>query len=154
MPATFRPFWLLPLLALAPGVVAAQTDAPAETPAIPPARLTLELNGTADTDGQSCRLTLVAANHLPVGLSRAAWQVAIFDANGLVRALPVLDFGALIAGKTRVAVFDVPGGGCATIGRIVVNDVVDCRAADAGDQREACLAGLATQSRTPIEFGL
>lgn len=114
----------------------------------------LELNAAASTEAGGCRLTMVTTNRLPQGLARAAWQVAVFDAQGVVQGLPVLDFGALSSGKTKVAVFDLPGRGCDRIGRIVVNDVAECRAEDGTDLRGACLAGLATQTRTSIDFGL
>lgn len=115
--------------------------------------LTLELNGAETTEG-SCQLTIVATNHLPTGLSRAAWQVAIFDPAGTVRGLPVLDFGALPPGKTKVARFALPGGGCDAVGRIVLNDVAHCAGADGSDQRAACLTGLDARNRSEIEFGL
>ena len=108
----------------------------------------------ADTATDACRLTVVTTNRLPLGLRRAAWQVAIFDRDGVVRSLPVLDFGPLIAGKTKVAQFEIPGLGCAQIGRIVVNDVASCEAGDGADLRDACLSGLATQARGDIDFGL
>jgi len=116
--------------------------------------IVLDLNGAVETDAGNCRLTMVTTNRLDRGLSRAAWQVAIFDAQGVVQALPILDFGALAQGKTKVALFELPGTRCDAIGRIIVNDVAECRAEDDGDLRDACLTGLATQTRTPIDFGL
>lgn len=124
-------------------------DVPAAAPG-----LVLELNEIAQADPDNCRLTVVAVNHLPQALSRAAWQVAIFDDQGAVTALPVLDFGALLAGKTKVALFDIPGTDCSRIGRVVVNDVAECRGEDGSDRRDACLGGLATRNRSGIEFGL
>ena len=114
----------------------------------------MELNGLADAQNDSCALTMVTTNRLPQGLQRAAWQVAIFDANGTVRALPVLDFGALVAGKTRVISFVIPGGTFTSLGRVVVNDVVECTADDGSDLRDRCLGNLATQNRSNIEFGI
>ena len=114
----------------------------------------LELNGLTDAAGDSCTLTFLTTNRLPQGLQRAAWQVAIFDAGGVVKALTVLDFGALVAGKTRVKTFVIPGTTCTSLGRIVVNDVVDCTAEDGSDLRGPCLGNLATQNRSSIEFGI
>lgn len=117
-------------------------------------RIQLELNGASTTAQGACQLTLVVTNQLPTGLSRAAWQVAIFDTQGAVQSLPVLDFGALLPGKTRVAQFALPDTACDQLGRIVVNDVAECTASDGSDQRAACLGGLATRNRSQIEFGL
>ena len=114
----------------------------------------MELNGLTDAQNDSCALTVVTTNRLPQGLQRAAWQVAIFDADGRVKALPVLDFGALLAGKTRVISFVIPGGACTSLGRVVVNDVVECTADDGSDLRDQCLSNLATQNRSSIEFGI
>lgn len=143
-------------IAAAP-VVMAQAPAaapPPESPAADGGLLTLDLNAAQSTETGGCRLTLVATSALPQELARAAWQVAIFGSDGVVRALPVLDFGTVLSGKTKVAVFDIPAPPCDGIGRIVVNEVAECRAEDGADLRRACLSGLATQSRSGLEFGL
>lgn len=114
----------------------------------------LELNGAAAIETGGCRLTVVTTNQLDKGIKRAAWQVAIFDKGGVVQSLPILDFGALIAGKTKVAIFELQDRPCDQIGRIIVNDVAECRADDDSDMRDQCLTGLMTQSRTDIDFGL
>ncbi|NHF73858.1 hypothetical protein [Paracoccus xiamenensis] len=129
-------------------------SAAAQDSAAPSGDVLLELNGLTDSEGDSCTLTFLTTNRLQQGLQRAAWQVAIFDADGAVKLLPVLDFGALIAGKTRVIPFVIPGGQCASIGRIVVNDVIECTAEGGGDLRTLCLANLTTQNRSSIEFGI
>lgn len=136
------------LLALLIGLAAPPLRAQA------PEAITLELNGAAATPDGACQLTLVVTNGLPQTLRRAAWQVAIFDRAGAVQSLPVLDFGALLPGKTRVAQFALPGRPCDQLGRIVVNDVAECTAQDGSDQRAACLGGLATRNRSEIGFGL
>ncbi|MBA4492637.1 hypothetical protein [Paracoccus sp. S1E-3] len=135
---------------LAMGLVLAQSAAAQDSGG----GVMMELNGLTDTQNDSCALTMVTTNRLPQGLQRAAWQVAIFDTDGRVRTLPVLDFGALLAGKTRVISFVIPGGGCASLGRVVVNDVVECTADDGSDLRDLCLSNLATQNRSSIEFGI
>ncbi|SIS57262.1 hypothetical protein [Paracoccus saliphilus] len=114
----------------------------------------LELNGATSTEAGGCQLTVVTTNRLDQDLDRAAWQVAIFDAAGVVQSLPILDFGAMVSGKTKVAMFELPDRGCTDIGQIIVNDVAACTTGDGKDLRNACLTGLATQSRTDIDFGL
>lgn len=144
---------------LTPAVGLAQTAAPetpaADTSATAPAdKIMLELNAAADTETGACRLTVVTTNRLPQGLKQAAWQIAIFDTQGVVQSLPVLDFGAMIAGKTKVAMFEIPDRRCDQIGRIVINDVAQCQGDDGADLRDACLSGLATQTRGDIDFGI
>ena len=139
------------LVALSLGLA---SPALAQDAAAPDNKIMLELNGATDTEAGGCQLTIVATNQLETGIRRAAWQVAIFDKSGAVQSLPILDFGGMIAGKTRVGIFPLPGRSCGDIGRIVVNDVAECSAEDGADLRDTCLGGLATQSRTDIDFGL
>lgn len=114
----------------------------------------IELNSAGATEDGGCRLTMVTTNRTETGLSRAAWQVAIFDGAGIVQALSVLDFGDLSAGKTKIGLFELPGRACTDISRIVVNDVAECRGTDDSDQHDACLGGLATLTKTDIDFGV
>ena len=141
-------------LGLAPPALASPALAGDAAPAAPDGKIVLELNGAADTEDGGCKLTLVATNRLDKPIRRAAWQVAIFDRAGAVQSLPILDFGGMIAGKTRVGIFPLPGRSCGDIGRIVVNDVAECSAEDGADLRDTCLGKLATQNRTDIDFGL
>lgn len=151
-PRSRGPVWRV--AALLAALAGATLAGPALADTDPARPMVLELNGAAASADGGCQLTLVASNALDLGLARAAWQVAIFDREGAVQGLPILDFGALLAGKTKVAQFALPGIGCARIGRIVVNDVAECRAEDGSDQRAACLSGLEARNRSEIEFGL
>lgn len=113
----------------------------------------LELNSAADTASGDCRLTYVATNRTDTGLDQAAFEVAVFDGNGIVSRILVLAFGALPQGKTRVVQFDIAGQTCADTSRIVVNDVADC-VASGGDTADVCRTALTTATRAPIQFGL
>lgn len=155
-----------PLVALfglaAPLVVAAQEapapdGAPADAPSAPAeGQITLELNNVADADGGACRMTFVAANHSGEGFQRTGWQVGVFDAQGIVRSILVLEFGELPDGKTKIVLFDLPGRGCADISRVVVNDVAQClpEGGAADTQSPTCLDALTTRSRANISFGV
>lgn len=118
------------------------------------AAFALELNSATDTSAGSCRLTYVASNQSDTALDRTAYEVAIFDAEGVVTRLLVLEFGALIEGKTKILQFDLAGTECASISRIVINDVAGCVEAEGGADSDLCLNGLTASSRTDIEFGL
>lgn len=117
----------------------------------PPA-FTLELNGAAETDTGSCRLTYVASNQTGTELQRTAYEVAVFDADGAVTRLLVLEFGNLIDGKTKVLQFDLSGTPCPAISRIIVNDAAAC-AVD-GAESGVCMQALTASSRTAIQFGI
>ena len=117
-------------------------------------QFTLELNAAAETDTGSCRLTYVASNQTDTALDRTAYEVAVFDAQGVVTRLLVLEFGALVEGKTKILQFDLASTACSAISRIVVNDVAACTVAGSGDTSGVCMAGLAASSRTAIQFGI
>lgn len=117
------------------------------------AQLSLELNNASVTEGNGCRLIYVAVNQSDVGLSQTAYQVGVFNAGGVVSAILTLDFGALPAGKTRLYQFDLGGQPCTDISRILVDASVQCTLDD-GSSSEFCMSGLATASRTDIQFGL
>ena len=114
----------------------------------------LELNSAADTASSDCRLTYVATNRTGTGLDNAAYEVAVFDGNGIVSRILVLAFGALPEGKTRVVQFDIAGQTCADTSRIVVNDVASCTPSDPANTADVCMSQLATSSRAAIQFGL
>ncbi|MDO5612948.1 MAG: hypothetical protein Q4G14_06865 [Paracoccus sp. (in: a-proteobacteria)] len=118
-------------------------------------RIVVELNNAADTETGACRLTFVAANHSDTGFEAASWQVGVFDAQGIVRSILVLEFGALAQRRTRIVLFDLPGRPCADISRVVVNDVAACRVQGGGAaMSDVCLDALTPRSRTDIAFDL
>lgn len=119
-------------------------------------RIVLELNNVTDTEDGACRLTFVALNNSETALAGTGWQVGIFDAQGIVRSILSLEFGALPASKTKIVLFDLPGRGCGDISRVVVNDVTLCQPEGeaAGTLAPACLEALTTRSRTDIDFGV
>ena len=114
-------------------------------------RITIELNDAADVSG-ACRLVFVAVNGTGVVLEKTSFDVVTFDSTAKVGQSLTFQFGRLPVGKTRVVQFDLPGQACATISRLLVNDVSEC-AVD-GKASELCLDALSTSTRTAIEFGL
>lgn len=111
----------------------------------------LELNTATDiSDG--CQLTYVATNNTGIALTETSYQVALFDQDSLVSGTLVLEFGALPVGKTKVVQFNLAGKECASISRILINDVSACKSAD-GDH-DFCLNGLITNSRSDIQLGV
>jgi hypothetical protein len=112
----------------------------------------LELNTSADIP-EGCRLTFVATNNTDIALTQAAYEVAAFNAEGVVAALLVLEFGALPLGKTRVVQFDIPAMTCEGLSRILVNAQDTCES-EAG-KHEVCIKALSATSRIQsIPFGL
>jgi hypothetical protein len=121
-------------------------DQPAKKPA-----LVLELNAAQLSD-KGCRLTFVVTNNLGGELSKAAFEMAMFNEAGVVDRLTVLDFKDLPAGKTKVARFDLGGADCGKISRLLINAATECTGA--GVEPAACLRDLQTATRTQIAFGV
>jgi hypothetical protein len=112
----------------------------------------LELNSSADVP-QGCRLTFVATNNTGIALTKTGYEVAAFDASGVVASLLVLEFGELPLNKTRVVQFDLPDFKCADLSRLLVNGQDSCDSADG--THDVCIKQLSASSRiSSIPFGL
>lgn len=145
--STLTAILALPLAAVA---AMAQTAQPKPTADTPEASLILDLNALQPSNG-GCRLTFVVTNNLPTPVERAAFEMALFDKEGVVDRLTVLDFKDMPAGKTKVSRFDLSGMDCADISRVLVNDATQCTGA--GTDPKACLSALRTESKSGVKFG-
>lgn len=117
----------------------------------PSPALVLELNAARPSD-KGCRFTFVVTNNLGAKLSKAAFEIALFNETGVVDRLTVLDFKELPSGKTKVTRFDLPGTDCAKVSRVLINNAADC--VGQGVEPTACLRSLQTQSKSGIAFGI
>ena len=136
---------LTSMLAMSLGLV------PAWAQSAPAPQLSLELNAAQPSD-KGCRLTFVVNNALGADLSKAAFEIALFNEAGVVDRLSVLDFKDLPAGKTKVTRFDLAGTNCAKLSRVLINSATEC--AGAGVEPGACMRGLKTETKTGIAFGV
>ena len=140
----------LRLLTSALAMSLAMASAWAQEPAPVPA-LTLELNGAQPSE-KGCRLTFVVNNNLGADLSKAAFEIALFNEAGVVDRLTVLDFKDLPVGKTKVTRFDLAGTDCAKVSRVLINSTTEC--VGTGVEPNACMRKLKTDTRTGIAFGV
>ena len=124
---------------------------PAWAQSAPPPQLSLELNAAQPSD-KGCRLTFVVNNALGADLSKAAFEIALFNEAGVVDRLSVLDFKDLPAGKTKVTRFDLAGTDCTKLSRVLINSATEC--AGTGVEPGACMRGLKTETKTGIAFGV
>ena len=143
-----RPAKILRILAAAT-IIAAASPVSAQEAGAP--ALVLQLNGAQPSD-KGCRLTFVVTNDLGAELTRAAFEIALFNEAGVVDRLTVLDFNELPAGKTKVARFDLAGTDCTRISRVLVNHATEC--AGAGVDPKACLRHLKPETKSGIVFGM
>ena len=133
-------------IAAASPVSAQDAAAPAPSPA-----LVLELNAAQPSD-KGCRLTFVVTNNLGAELTKAAFEIALFNGAGVVDRLTVLDFNELPAGKTKVVRFDLSGTDCTKISRVLVNHATECTGV--GIDPKACLGQLKPETKSTIVFGV
>lgn len=138
------------VLSAAVAMIAAGGVSAQEETSSPASVLSLELNGAQPSD-KGCRLTFVVNNNLGSNLSKAAFEIALFNEDGVVDRLTVLDFKDLPEGKTKVTRFDLSGLDCAKVSRVLVNSATECTGE--GVEPSACLGQLKTQSKTAISFG-
>ena len=138
---------LLLFMALGCGLIAGTARSQEATPA---SVLSLELNALEPGD-QGCRITFVVTNGLEGELSKSAFEIALFDADGRIGRLAILDFGQLPEGKTKVRRFDLNGTQCDSIGRVLVNDATECSGPGIGPS--SCIDRLETRSKAGVAFG-
>src|SRR5690606_485053 len=100
---------------------------------------------------KGCRLTFVVNNSLGSSLSKAAFEIALFNEDGVVDRLTVLDFKDLPEGKTKVTRFDLSGLDCAKVSRVLVNSATECTGE--GVEPSAGLGQLTAQTTAAIAFG-
>jgi len=107
--------------------------------------LSIELNRIDTLDG-ACRLTFMVENGLETDLDTLSLETVLIDRDGQVDRLTLFDFGVLPAGIPRVRQFDIPGLGCAALGRVLINGVSACGPA------EGCTDALRYDSRTDVDL--
>jgi hypothetical protein len=121
-PRSFRA--ALVALALLPAPAVAQETAPAPAADAAPF-LTVELNRLEPVEG-ACRIYLVLTSTLPEDLTALQLDLVAFGADRVVAGRMAVDLAPLPGAKETVRLFDWPQIDCASIGRILVNDVPAC----------------------------
>jgi len=111
--------------------------------------LSLELN-RLDGVGDDCRVTLVEKNGTGLAFAALKLDLVVFDGEGLVVKRVGVDAGPLKAGRTVVRTFDLKGLACPSVGRLLINDVLACKAE--GLAPEACLDVVDPRSRAAATF--
>lgn len=111
------------------------------------AGLGLELN-KLEPGSKACRAYIVIENGTEDAFTTFRYDLVVFDATGIVARRLALETAPLPAGKTSLKVFDLDGLPCEQIGRILVNDVLDC--ADVAGARLDCLGLIEPSSRSTV----
>jgi len=114
-------------------------------------RLHVELNNIQKSSA-GCRLSFVMKNALKPDIEDLSLEIVLFDKKARVSRILTLKTGALPQGKTRVKRFDIRGGQCHDISRILINSVETCKGE--GLSPDVCLKALAPSTITQTAFGI
>jgi len=117
----------IPFVGSAAILLALANFAGAQEPVDAP-HLALELNRVEQLQ-DICRLTFVAQNQMSDDLAQTVLEAVLFDRNGMVERLSLLDLQALPQGRQRVRQFDLAGLECAQLGSVLINAVATCSGA-------------------------
>lgn len=109
----------------------------------------VELNKLKQLDN-ACRAYLVTQNLTETNFDSLQLDVVMFDNDGIVAKRLVVEIAPLPPGKTSLKAFDIDGLPCDKIGQLLLNDVVQCRAADG--PRKDCLSLVHVSSRADVSF--
>ena len=111
--------------------------------------ISLELN-SAKTVSEACETSFVVRNGLPHTLDRFQLDLYVFDTDGVIKSRSTIDLAPLRADKSTVLAFRLHAAPCASVSKVLVNDIPLCRA-EFGTVLD-CLAGLSVSSRHSIEL--
>lgn len=90
----------------------------------PEATLDLDLNAVKQVD-TSCQLTFVGRNGMAADITGIAAETVLFDTEGRVAVMTMLDFGELPSNRSRVRQFALANTSCDSIGQVLFNGVAD-----------------------------
>ena len=111
--------------------------------------ISLKLN-SAKTVSEACETSFVLRNGLPHTLDRFQLDLYVFDTDGVIKSRSTIDLAPLRADKSTVLAFRLHAAPCASVSKVLVNDIPVCRA-ESGTVLD-CLAGLSVSSRHSIEM--
>ncbi|WP_417248153.1 hypothetical protein [Celeribacter sp.] len=111
-------------------------------------RLAVELNAAESVEA-GCRLSFHTTNSFDADLESLILEAVLFDANGQVDQMTMLDFGAIPANRSRVRQFVLGGEDCAGLGALLINGAATCDGE--GLTVASCDKAMQFTSRTEIE---
>lgn len=111
------------------------------------APIAIELN-KLESNGDACRAYLLLKNTSAWAFDSLKLDLVMFDIDGVVTKRLAVQAAPLPQGKTSLKVFDVAGHACGGIGSILLNDVLACAPATAGE----CLELITASARGGVPF--
>ncbi|MBS0002019.1 MAG: Tat pathway signal sequence domain protein [Thioalkalivibrio sp.] len=103
-----------------------------------------------EPDGDACRAYIVLENRGEQSFEALRLDLVMFDTDGVIARRLAVDAAPLAAGRTSVRVFAISGLACADIGRVLLNDVLNCAGPD-GELRN-CMERVTPESIADVPF--
>lgn len=132
------------LLALAACALSLPTLARAE-----PTKVSVELNKLEPVD-KSCRAYFVVANEGAADFDSLKLDLVLFQPDGVIGRRVLVNLAPLKAQKRVVKQFDLDGTPCDQLGSLLINEIVECKAA--GAPVDDCLGGLTVKSLAKVQL--
>lgn len=111
--------------------------------------VSVELN-KLEANGKACRAYIVVTNPSDLAAQVFKLDLIFFRPDAVIERRVAVDLGPVRPAKKSVKTFELDGLPCDGIGRILVNDVVDCR--DAAGPLAECLSRIALSSRAGVQL--
>lgn len=110
-------------------------------------QVAIELNKLEQVD-DACRIYMVVRNG-STAYESFKLDVVLFNTDGVIASRVAVGMGPLRAERPTVKLFDVQDQPCEGIGSLLVNEVLECRPAEAASD---CLARIEVSSRTDVQI--
>lgn len=108
--------------------------------------VSLDLNATHPRDG-ACQFVFVGQNETDADVEQLVLEAVLFNTEGRVAAMTLLDMQDLPAGRMRVRSFEIGGVDCGGVSRLLINGISTCSPVEA----PACTQNLTASSSLEIE---
>ena len=117
-------------------------------PAIAQSQMLLIQLNKVEVSGDGCQFHLVVENRSETTFDVFSADLVFFDPDGVLSSRSTVSFGKLRPNKTHLRSFVFPTLSCGTVGRVLVNEVVQC---DVSPAREIdCLDAVAVDFKGSI----
>jgi hypothetical protein len=135
------------IVVMAVALAVAEPAAAQETAGTPEAgKVMLELNKTED-QANGCRIYFVLDNTTTESFEAFKLDLVVFAPDGVILRNLATEMAPLRAAKRVVKMFDLADLACDRVGSLLVNDVLECRAAE---PRSDCVDLLAVDTRAAV----
>jgi hypothetical protein len=136
----------LALTLMGAGPAMAQDTGAATESAADGAIMRVQLNKMTPVS-DACRIYLVFENRTGRAFDAYTLDLVMFDTDDAILRRLAVEAGRMPPGKTRVKPFDLTETACDRVGKILLNEVMTCKASDGAGSSASCTAAARPESR-------